>query len=61
MRKSGGFSVTNAQQVELGLFNCFYIIHGLGLNNLSPDTTVFQKLLPKANSPLLNSFPELVF
>ena len=33
----------------------------LGLNNLSPDTSVFQKLPPKANSPLLNSFPESVF
>lgn len=43
------------------MFNCFYTIHGWGLNNLSPDTTVFQKLLPKANSVLLNSFPESVF
>lgn len=41
--------------------NCFYTIRGWGLNNLSPDTTVFQKLLPKANSALLNSFPESVF
>lgn len=56
-----GFRVTYAQEAELGSFNCFYIIHGLGLNNLSPDTTVFQKLLPKANFPLLNSFPESVF
>lgn len=54
-------SVIDAQEAELGLLNCFYIIHGLGLNNLSPDTTVFQKLPPKANSPLLNSFPESVF
>lgn len=56
-----GFRVIDAQEAELGLLNCFYIIHGLGLNNLSPDATVFQKLPPKANSPLLNSFPELVF
>lgn len=58
-----------AQEAELSLFNYFSCVcvcmcvffHGLGLNNLSPDTTVFQKLLPKANSPLLNSFPESVF
>lgn len=60
-QKTGGVRVADAQPEELSLFNCFYIIHGLGLNNLSPDTTVFQKLPPKANSPLLNSFPELVF
>lgn len=60
-QKTGGFRVTDAQEAELSLFNCFYIIHGLSLNNLSPDTIVFQKLLPKANSPLLNSFPESVF
>jgi hypothetical protein len=60
-QNTGGFRVTSAQEAELGLFNCFYIIHSSGLNNLSPDATVFQKLLPKANSPLLNSFPESVF
>lgn len=60
-QKLEGFKVIDAQEAELGLLNCFYIIHGLGLNNLSPDTTVFQKLPPKANSPLLNSFPEPVF
>ena len=60
-QKTGGFRVTDAQEAELGWFNCFYINHSLSLNNLSPDTTVFQKLLPKANSPLLNSFPESVF
>lgn len=56
-----GFGVTDAQEADLDLFNCFHIIHSLGLNNLSPDTSVFQKLPPKANSPLLNSFPESVF
>lgn len=60
-QKLEGFRVIDAHEAELGLLNCFYIIHGLGLNNLSPDTTVFQKLPPKANSPLLNSFPDSVF